>query len=1050
MYKNEDEKLNIPNDLRLKGELRKEMQEKEVDFEKMGTVDLEKELKKRKQAMVQKRQEVSENRHTELLGGITKITDGLRELYKKNVQFPDIQKIKGSVTAKIDNFPDVQKVRGDVISKITNWPDVFKVEGKVKTEVTNWPEQKDVNFPDVQKVEVQNQPQSIEITNLPVGQGEEAGSGAKPDRYVPVRLTDGKGFYNAIQSAMSSIGSLLPFRDSQGKPAQGNLDDAGNLKVNLAEGSVSVNGADGAIQDGANSAIKATVRDYTNSNPVTIELVDENGDPYNSSNKLPVDATANVSIEEPLTVDGQVSISGTVGVALSEYTPVDGKLPVDASVSINEPLTVDGQVSISGTTTVQATNLDIRDLTSASDSIAAVQSGTWDINDITGSLPLPTGASTATKQDSIITELQNIGSGKLEETTFTARIGEVQASPTTNTLLGRIKSVEDKLDTLETTNNSIQTAVEVIDNVVSGSEAQVDVITLPSVTLASQASPFTNDVNVSLNGETVTVAGTVTTTIPEPLTVDGQVSVSGTVSSAQSGTWNINNISGTVSLPTGASTAANQSTIIGHVDGIEGLLGTIDTDTGNMATAAAAIETAVERIDDAVATISSTDLVRVAMFDDSNTQITSFGGGTQYTEGNTDATITGTAVMWEDAGDTLRAVSASNPLPVDAQVSISEPLTVDGQVSVSGTVTVQSANLDIRDLSSASDSVSVVQSGTWNLNNVSGTISLPTGASTSANQSTIISHVDGIETLLGTIDTDTSTLAGAVSGTEMQVDVVSSALPTGAATAANQSTIIGHVDGIEGLLTTIDADTGNLPTIETNTDFGTVVGGGTETGALRVTLANNSTGVLSVDDNGGSLTVDGTVTANLSATDNAVLDSIDTSTQGILADTAAIQAAVETIDNAISGSEMQVDVVGSLPAGDNNIGNVDLASAIPAGTNTIGKIAPNEYELAGNTTHVKKYYTNAGAVTDGIVWSPAAGKRWYITDIIINVSAAATVTLEDDLTAGDSPVFKAELAANSGFTHSFNTPLYSGEDAADLLITTSAGNVYVTVTGYEI
>lgn len=41
-----------------------------------------------------------------------------------------------------------------------------------------------------------------------------------------------------------------------------------------------------------------------------------------------------------------------------------------------------------------------------------------------------------------------------------------------------------------------------------------------------------------------------------------------------------------------------------------------------------------------------------------------------------------------------------------------------------------------------------------------------------------------------------------------------------------------------------------------------VVGGGTEATALRVTIATDSTGVLSVDDNGSSLTVDGTVTAN--------------------------------------------------------------------------------------------------------------------------------------------------------------------------------------------
>ena len=53
-----------------------------------------------------------------------------------------------------------------------------------------------------------------------------------------------------------------------------------------------------------------------------------------------------------------------------------------------------------------------------------------------------------------------------------------------------------------------------------------------------------------------------------------------------------------------------------------------------------------------------------------------------------------------------------------------------------------------------------------------------------------------------------------------------------------------------------------------------LTGGGTESSALRVTIANDSTGVLSIDDNGGSITIDGTV--DLGATDNAVLDSIAT------------------------------------------------------------------------------------------------------------------------------------------------------------------------------
>lgn len=40
-------------------------------------------------------------------------------------------------------------------------------------------------------------------------------------------------------------------------------------------------------------------------------------------------------------------------------------------------------------------------------------------------------------------------------------------------------------------------------------------------------------------------------------------------------------------------------------------------------------------------------------------------------------------------------------------------------------------------------------------------------------------------------------------------------------------------------------------------------GGGTEATALRVTIASDSTGVVSIDDNGGAITVDGTVTANI-------------------------------------------------------------------------------------------------------------------------------------------------------------------------------------------
>lgn len=77
--------------------------------------------------------------------------------------------------------------------------------------------------------------------------------------------------------------------------------------------------------------------------------------------------------------------------------------------------------------------------------------------------------------------------------------------------------------------------------------------------------------------------------------------------------------------------------------------------------------------------------------------------------------------------------------------------------------------------------------------------------------------------------------------------------------------------------TTLSIDDGGGSVTVDNSTLA-VVGGGTEATAMRVTIASDSTGVVSIDDNGGSLTVDGTVTANLSATDNAVLDTIETNT----------------------------------------------------------------------------------------------------------------------------------------------------------------------------
>lgn len=325
--------------------------------------------------------------------------------------------------------------------------------------------------------------------------------------------------------------------------------------------------------------------------------------------------------------------------------------------------------------------------------------------------------------------------------------------------------------------------------------------------------------------------------------------------------------------------------------------------------------------------------------------------------------------------------------PVDATAGVKVNLGADNDVTVSGTVTVDGSGVT-QPVSAAS-------------------LPLPSGAATEAKQPALGTA--------GTASADVLTIQGIASMTAVKVDNSAVTQPvsgtvsvTGVATLSeqqNQTTLLGN----------IDEDTASISI---------------SMGQVEETIYTDGTG---------------TVTKGL-----AILGQDGTNPQAIKTDAAG---------------ELQVDVVGSLPAGTNaigklaantgvDIGDVDVTSlpALVAGTAAIGKLLPPDIDVTTHTNYAKKYYTNSGAVTDGIVWSPAAGKRWHVVSMYVQTSAAATVTLEDDLGAGDSAVWKAELAANGGMTINFSEkyPLASGEDAADLIVTTSAGNIYITITGYEV
>ncbi len=106
----------------------------------------------------------------------------------------------------------------------------------------------------------------------------------------------------------------------------------------------------------------------------------------------------------------------------------------------------------------------------------------------------------------------------------------------------------------------------------------------------------------------------------------------------------------------------------------------------------------------------------------------------------------------------------------------------------------------------------------------------------------------------------------------------------------------------------------------------------------------------------------------------------------------AIETDADTIAGAVSGTEMQVDVVASLPAGSNNIGDVDIASALPAGTNSIGTVI-----LGAGTAGIGKLTANSGVdIGDVDVTSLPALPAGTNTIGKVDVNAIAPVDFLDD------------------------------------------------------
>lgn len=682
-----------------------------------------------------------------------------------------------------------------------------------------------------------------------------------------------------------------------------------------------------------------------------------------------------------------VTIDNGSGASAVNIQDGGNSITVDGSVEItNESVPVSGSVTANAGTNLNTSALALE----SGGNLASIKSSTDKIPALgqalaTASVPvvLPeaqittltppaaiTGYSTSAKQDTIIGHIDGI-EGSIDG-----------LESAVDGLEGLVDGIEALLGTIDTdTGNisgdtgAIKTAVEVIDNAISGTEMQVDVLTMPTTTVEGT-------VTANLSATDNAVLDSIKSN-----TDSGAVVGTGACATAQRVHLADESLAALTppAAITGYATSAKQDTIAGYVDniegyvdGIEGLLTTMDGDTGNIATSTALLDDTVYT--DGAGTPSKGLLVLGS--DGTNPQaLSTDSSGNLQVEVLSAPTTAVTGTFWQEtqpvSGTVTANLGATDNAVLDDIAANQTDGTQKSQIVDSGgeAVTVTDGKLD-----------------------VNATLD-PTGLATEAKQDDIITAIGDIPGGGGVQYTEGDTDAS-ITGTAMLMEGAGDELLTvpgttaggllvnlgsnndvtvtsGTITANLGATDNAVLDQIElnqdaqtALLTTIDADTSNL----------SVVGGGAEATALRVTIANNSTGVLSVDDNGGALTVDGTVTANLSATDNAVLDDIAADTESIKgytdgiedllttidADTSAMVTSLGTLDNTVSGSEIQVDVVASLPAGTNAIGKVghDI-TGIGHGAKTV-TTAGTDVALAASTP-CKKVDIQAQTDNTGII-----------------------------------------------------------------------------------
>src|SRR5579884_2249669 len=487
-------------------------------------------------------------------------------------------------------------------------------------------------------------------------------------------------------------------------------------------------------------------------------------------------------------------------------------------------------------------------LASNQSALPASQSGTWNLNNISGTISLPTGASTdATVAKLNIAQGATLGSntGPMVQGLVTASAPSYttgQISPLSLTAAGALR-----VDASATTQPVSGTFWQATQPISAAS------LPLPTGAATAAKQPALGTAGAA-SSDVLTVQGIASMTA---LKVDGSgvtQPISGTITAnAGTGTFTVGQATGSnlhTVVDSGAITATTNAdtTIGGTTAPSKGLLIIGKTNDGTpqyqaLPEGAGGRSVIVEGYSGGTAVPVSGTFWQatqpvsgtVSITANSSVNVNQIGGNAVVTGGASGLLAVGGPVASGSA-------NADNPLKMGGVFNTTQPTVTTGQV-VEAQATARGALIVATGVDAFATSAS--QSGTWNITNISGTVSLPTGAATAAKQPALGTA--------GSASADVITVQGIASMTALKVDGSGVTQPVSGTVTANAGT--GTFTNQQSNVQT-DYDTG--AGTQNMTLFGMAlpasggaVAGGTSSNPLRIDPTGTTTQPIS-----------GTVTAN--------------------------------------------------------------------------------------------------------------------------------------------------------------------------------------------